>query len=227
MSLNIKEQIIAALGTREHNKKDLLTVINYLKLNIVDADINNTTVINKIKETLNNKNILIIDTETTGLSVNNDRIIQVAYQLCNESGQLLEESNFYIKPDYPYLPIHDNAEKIHHITRDYATQNGISFHEFANKIKYILEKTDIIVAHNYNYDHDMIKSELKRLNRDDIILELVNKKSFCTLKNNPPRAKLGVLYKKLFNKNLDAALQHDALYDVIACKHIYFKNCNL
>jgi len=198
MSIALRKQMIAALAPRNHDKKELLLVVNYLKLNIKDKDINKINVINKINETLSHKNILIINIKTTGFDTNNDRIVEFACQLCNEKGQLLEKYNFYITLVY-----------------------------FANLFLKILEKADIIVAHNYKYSYEFIKEELVRLNRNDIILELDNKQSFCTLKehnkdNIISNLKLDVVYKKIFNKDLDETLQH-----VIACKHIYFKNCNL
>ncbi len=67
---------------------------------------------------------LIYDTETTGLpknfsapvsdSENWPRLVQVAWQLHNDMGELIEVKNFIVRPDGFTIPY--NAEKIHGIS---------------------------------------------------------------------------------------------------------------
>ena len=80
---------------------------------------------------------LIFDTETTGLpkrwdapltdSDNWPRCIQIAWQLHDEMGNLVEHQDYLVKPegfDIPY-----DAERVHGISTDLAREEGISLEE--------------------------------------------------------------------------------------------------
>ena len=76
---------------------------------------------------------LIFDTETTGLpksysapltDFNNwPRMVQLAWQLHDQEGQLLDVKNFIVKPDGYTIPY--NAEKIHGISTKRAKDEGV------------------------------------------------------------------------------------------------------
>ena len=75
---------------------------------------------------------LIFDTETTGLPKNFSapisdtqnwpRCIQLAWQLHDSLGQLIETKNYIIRPDGFSIPY--NSEKIHGISTDRASKEG-------------------------------------------------------------------------------------------------------
>ena len=75
---------------------------------------------------------LIFDTETTGLpkdwnapftdSDNWPRLVQLAWQLHDESGKLIDNKNFIVKPEGYTIPY--NAEKIHGISTERAEEEG-------------------------------------------------------------------------------------------------------
>ena len=77
---------------------------------------------------------LIFDTETTGLprnynapisdSENWPRAVQIAWQLHDEKGALLEHKDFLIIPDGYTIPY--DAERIHGISTELATEQGVS-----------------------------------------------------------------------------------------------------
>jgi DNA polymerase-3 subunit alpha len=80
---------------------------------------------------------LIFDTETTGLpkswnapitdTDNWPRCIQIAWQLHDEMGAVVEHNNFLIKPDNFNIPY--DAERIHGISTELAAEQGISLNE--------------------------------------------------------------------------------------------------
>ena len=80
---------------------------------------------------------LIFDTETTGLprnynapisdSENWPRAVQIAWQLHDEKGALLEHKDFLIIPDGYTIPY--DAERIHGISTELATEQGVSIHK--------------------------------------------------------------------------------------------------
>ncbi len=88
---------------------------------------------------------LIFDTETTGLPKNWNapitdvdnwpRCVQIAWQLHDEMGELLEHHDFLIQPDGYNIPY--DAEQIHGISTQLAQEKGIElmkrlFEEYPN-----------------------------------------------------------------------------------------------
>ena len=114
---------------------------------------------------------LIFDTETTGLpkrynapvsdSDNWPRCIQIAWQLHDAMGNLIEHQDYLVKPDGFNIPF--DAEKIHGISTELATAEGISLEEVAEKFQEALSKTKFIVGQNVDFDVNIMGAEFFRL----------------------------------------------------------------
>ena len=114
---------------------------------------------------------LIFDTETTGLpkswnapitdTDNWPRCIQIAWQLHDELGNLIEHSDFLIQPDGFNIPY--DAERIHGISTDLAQEQGISLEESLHLFNEALGKTKFIVGQNLNFDLNIMGCEFHRL----------------------------------------------------------------
>ena len=86
---------------------------------------------------------LIFDTETTGLpkrwnapltdSDNWPRCIQIAWQLHDKNGVLLEHEDYLVQPEGFNIPY--DAEKIHGISTELAEKNGIPLTEVIKKFQ--------------------------------------------------------------------------------------------
>ena len=84
---------------------------------------------------------LIFDTETTGLPKNYNapltdfdnwpRCIQLAWQLHDEYGNLIEHDDYLIKPDGFDIPF--DSEQIHGISTELAEKNGTPILEVLEK----------------------------------------------------------------------------------------------
>lgn len=115
---------------------------------------------------------LIFDTETTGLpkswnapitdTDNWPRCIQIAWQLHDEMGNLLENHDFLIKPDGFNIPF--DAERIHGISTELAQEQGISLQEALTLFNEALQKTTFIVGQNVGFDINIMGCEFHRLN---------------------------------------------------------------
>ena len=98
----------------------------------------------------------IYDTETTGLpknfnaplsdSDNWPRMVQIAWQIHDAKGGLIEVKNFIVKPEGYTIPF--NAAKIHGISTERAEQEGVDLDFVLNEFKNALSKAKIIVGHN-------------------------------------------------------------------------------
>jgi DNA polymerase-3 subunit alpha len=114
---------------------------------------------------------LIFDTETTGLpkrfnapvsdSDNWPRCIQIAWQLHDEMGNLVEHQDYLIKPEGFNIPF--DAEKIHGISTELASQKGTSLEEVIEKFNTALSKTKFIVGQNLGFDVNIMGAEFYRL----------------------------------------------------------------
>jgi len=114
---------------------------------------------------------LIFDTETTGLpkrwnapvtdTDNWPRCIQIAWQLHDGMGNVIEHQDYLIQPDGFTIPF--DAEKIHGISTELAQQKGIPLAEVAEKFAEALSKTKFVVGQNVGFDLNIMGAEFHRL----------------------------------------------------------------
>ncbi|MDB0040177.1 PHP domain-containing protein, partial [Polaribacter sp.] len=123
---------------------------------------------------------LIFDTETTGLPkswnapiTNTDnwpRCVQIAWQLHDEMGNVIEHNDFLIKPAGYNIPY--DAERIHGISTELAEEQGISLAEGLDLFNEALEKTTFIVGQNLNFDLNIMGCEFHRLGVENKLTSL-------------------------------------------------------
>ncbi|MES2545517.1 MAG: DNA polymerase III subunit alpha [Bacteroidota bacterium] len=114
---------------------------------------------------------LIFDTETTGLpkrwdapitDTNNwPRCIQIAWQLHDEMGKLIEHQDYLVQPEGFNIPY--DAERIHGISTELAQAKGIPLSEVLEKFNIALSKTKFIVGQNLGFDVNIMGCEFHRL----------------------------------------------------------------
>ena len=117
---------------------------------------------------------LIFDTETTGLpkrwdapitdSDNWPRCIQIAWQLHDEMGNLIEHQDYLVQPDGFNIPY--DAERIHGISTELAQHDGIPLMEVLEKFNTALGKAKFIVGQNLGFDVNIMGAELHRMGVD-------------------------------------------------------------
>jgi DNA polymerase-3 subunit alpha len=123
---------------------------------------------------------LIFDTETTGLpkswnapitdTDNWPRCVQIAWQLHDKMGNLIEHSDFLIQPDGYNIPY--DAERIHGISTELAQEQGISLDKSLELFNEALSKTKFIVGQNLNFDLNIMGCEFHRLGVESILSSL-------------------------------------------------------
>ncbi|MDR6299429.1 DNA polymerase III subunit alpha [Mesonia maritima] len=183
---------------------------------------------------------LIFDTETTGLpkrwdapisdSENWPRAIQIAWQLHDEMGRLIEHEDFLIKPEGFNIPY--DAERIHGISTELAEQEGISLAEGLQRFKEALAKTKFIVGQNVGFDINIMGAEFYRESVENQLSELPVLDT-CTEKTAQlcqiPGGRGGKfklptlteLHEKLFNEPFAEA--HNATADVEATTRCFLE----
>ena len=170
------------------------------------------------------------DTETTGLPMartratpdNIDnfkhcRMLSLALVKYTSSGR---EVSSYHGIVYP-ADFEVKATEIHGITPEHAMAVGKPFRQIYDTFIETTRGIDILVAHNSQFDEDVLFSECYR---HGLSVEPFKRMRFvCTLDMTKTvflrNMKLGVLYKEVFNEELEGA--HDALNDSRACGRVY------
>ncbi len=114
---------------------------------------------------------LIFDTETTGLpkrwdapitdTANWPRCIQIAWQLHDDMGKLIEHQDYLVKPEGFNIPY--DAERIHGISTELAQAEGVSLAEVLDKFNVALGKAKFIVGQNLGFDVNIMGCEFHRL----------------------------------------------------------------
>ncbi len=123
---------------------------------------------------------LIFDTETTGLpkrwnapisDIDNwPRCVQIAWQLHDDMGNLLENDHFLIRPDGFNIPF--DSEQIHGISTALAEEQGIDIHEGLDRFLEVLNKTKFIVGQNVGFDVNIMGAEFYRYGIENNLTEL-------------------------------------------------------
>lgn len=113
---------------------------------------------------------LIFDTETTGLPKRWDapisdvdnwpRAVQIAWQLHDATGKLIEHQDYLIKPEGFNIPY--DAEKVHGISTELAKEEGITNSEVLHLFKEALSKATYVVGQNVSFDINIMGAELYR-----------------------------------------------------------------
>lgn len=183
---------------------------------------------------------LIFDTETTGLPKNWNaplddfdnwpRLIQLAWQIHDKLGNMVEAKNYLVKPDGFIIP--RGSEKVHGISTERANREGESLEFVLNEFVDALDKVESIVGHNIEFDNNIVGSELLRTDQSTDPLFNTNhvdtkilSTNYCALPGgkggNYKWPTLEELYKKLFNETFEAA--HNAMADVQATARCFLE----
>ena len=120
--------------------------------------------------------VLFVDVKTTGLHTGSDRIVSFAGILMTTAdlarGQLDGEYEHYIVN--PGRLCHPKAAAVHGYS-DWLLRHQQPFSEVIDNIVALIEKSDLVVAHNAKFDISFINAELEAASRPAI-----GKRTFCT-----------------------------------------------
>ncbi|MCF1191057.1 DNA polymerase III subunit alpha [Mangrovimonas sp. AS39] len=183
---------------------------------------------------------LIFDTETTGLprsfqapisdTDNWPRAIQIAWQLHDAMGNVIEHEDFLIQPEGFNIPY--DAEKVHGISTALAEEQGVPLTEVLHKFHAVLQKAKFVVGQNVEFDVKVMGCEFFREDFENQLQELPILDT-CTEKTaelcqipggRGGRFKLPTLtelHEFLFNEPFAEA--HNATADVEATTRCFFE----
>ncbi len=118
---------------------------------------------------------LVFDTETTGLpkrynapisdTDNWPRCVQIAWQLHDAMGNVLEHGDYLVQPDGFDIPY--DSERIHGISTQLAKEEGKPLSEVAELFMEVIGKAKFLVGQNLDFDLNIMGCEFYRLGIDN------------------------------------------------------------
>lgn len=179
---------------------------------------------------------LFFDTETTGIPREDftPEIVQIAAIVQDtETRRILHELSLIVTPT-GVIP--DEVANLHGITTEFAREVGISQADAHGMFVELIERSEMIVAHNITFDMEMLE-----INWHGAWIKATEREAFDTMRELTPIMKLPKTgenhfhdsqnpeykaprlqeaYEYFFGKRFDGA--HDAMVDVRACRDVYF-----
>ena len=201
--------------------------------------------------------ILFFDTETTGIRDWKNpkflpRVVQIGALLTDEEGKTISELNVLLYPE-GFDSVPEAAAAVHGFSFDMISKYGIGRELGLETFFELMDKADTIVAHNIEYDLDLLNIEIdyyREHGENQYVPEawaevLNSKQQFCTMLNSRDLMKLPLSEAQASffkDKGIDQQYKnprlqeahihfmgydfegaHDAMADVRACKDVYFK----
>lgn len=208
--------------------------------------------------------ILVFDVETTGLLPKQNKmrttpftelpyVIQLSFALYDiKQKRIISQYDSYIKND-PTIVIPEKIQELTGITPEICSNRGRPIIEVLYKFNRAYKECDVLVAHNMEFDLNMVQLEIRR-NYDSIIKimpaiittfskeyeERIGMVRFCTMKESVELCSIYVQpqdptkkpWKKwpslaqLYAKLFDGATVnglHNSMVDVLVCLQSYLK----
>ncbi|MGL4230352.1 MAG: 3'-5' exonuclease [Casimicrobium sp.] len=183
-------------------------------------------------------NVLIFDTETTGLPLWKEPsddpaqpyVVDIAADLCDDDGNLLESMDAIINNG---ITIPDDMAAIHGITTEIAERDGIAPDEAVNRFLEMVGKADLIVGHNVSFDIRMMRIMVAKVRGEKwdnplpIFCTMRKSTNLCKILTDSPRhpehwkwPKLTEAMKHFFDEDHTDA--HRARPDCDASRRVYF-----
>jgi DNA polymerase-3 subunit epsilon len=155
---------------------------------------------------------IILDIESTGLSVYRDRIVQISLMYIDTSMQ--KQKTILINPT---IPISEGAHRIHKIS-DSQVASKPTFDYYAKSIFDLINKCDVIITYNgTNFDLPILAFELLRCGYD--LPQKVHIDIYSQISELERSKRLSDVYLRYVGEKMEGA--HSADCDVIATWKIY------
>ena len=161
---------------------------------------------------------VILDTETTGLSADKDRIVEIA---CIELSNHIPTKNIFHTFINPETKVSADAFSVHGYSDEFLS-NKPKFKEIVkNFLDFIKDKK--LVIHNADFDLGFLNNELKRLNVKPILKsDVVDTLQIARSKFPGVGNSLDALCKR-YKINVEAREKHSALVDCHLLSKVYIE----
>ena len=162
-------------------------------------------------------NEIFLDTETTGLSVNDKhKIVEIA---CIETNDLLPTKKIFHKVINPQRDVPAEAFKVHGFSTEFL-KNKETFEKVADEFLEFIKNKKIII-HNASFDLGFLNYELRLIRKNEIKKEnIVDSLEVARNKFPGTSNSLDALCRR-FNIDLSRREKHNALLDCELLREVY------
>ena len=110
--------------------------------------------------------LICFDTETTGLDVQKEHIIQLSLvKIDTDTWQTIDQRDWYILPEGEFT-IPAEAEAVHHISKEFLLEHGVSLRSVYDDLIAFTNGCDFLSYNGNGYDAPILHYNLKRLGLD-------------------------------------------------------------
>ena len=199
------EAQLAYKGIKKANKDADFKVLYGCEMNMVAPLLN--IVYNPTDELLSEKEYVVFDLETTGLSTRYDYIIEFGAVLMYKGAEK-ERKDFFVKPP---VDLSTTTKNLTHITEE----NLVNAREFKDCLDELLPfiKDRVLVAHNASFDFGFLNAELERIGKPKLTNTVIDTLDLSRNLFKTRRAfRLGNICRA-YNVDYDEEVAHRADYD--------------
>lgn len=167
-----------------------------------------------------NKYLVAYDVETTGLSTQNDFIIQLScIKLEKDTLNEIDRRDWYVKPAHAYT-IDPKATEVHGLTKEFIEANGKTIKEIADDFLNFIENADFLTYNGNTFDIQFLYKDFNMFGYDLKLEERMFYDAYAMECKFKPRT-LSYIYHDYTGKILDGA--HNAIKDVEATVEVFKK----
>jgi len=161
---------------------------------------------------------IILDTETTGLSAEKDRVVEIA---CVELNNYIPTNNIFHTFINPEIKVSADAFRVHGYSDEFLSTKP-KFKDIAQDfINFIKDKK--LIIHNADFDLGFLNNEFKRLNLKPILKsEVIDTLQIARSKFPGTGNSLDALCKR-FKINIELREKHSALLDCQLLSKVYIE----
>ena len=173
--------------------------------------------------------LVCFDTETTGLDVQKEHIIQLSLvKFDTDTWQILGQRDWYLLPEGEFT-IAPEAEAVHHISKAYLMEHGVSLRSIYDELIAFVGDCDMLSYNGNGYDAPILHYNLKRLGLDfdfagrtwydALLLERIHTAGMIDEKGEKLHNNLTSAYTRYYGHPFEGA--HNSLDDVMATIEVF------
>ena len=161
---------------------------------------------------------IILDTETTGLSAEKDRIVEIA---CVELNNYIPTKNIFHTFINPEIKVSADAFRVHGYSDEFLSTKPKFKNIVQDFINFIKDKK--LIIHNADFDLGFLNNEFKRLNLKPILKsDIIDTLQIARSKFPGTGNSLDALCKR-FKINIESREKHSALLDCQLLSKVYIE----
>ena len=173
--------------------------------------------------------LVCFDTETTGLDVQKEHIIQLSLvKFDTETWSVLDQRDWYILPEGPFT-IPAEAEAVHHISKDFLLEHGVALRSIFDDFVAFTNGCDMLSYNGNGYDAPILHYNFERLGLkfdfndrtwyDALVLERLHTVGQVDENGEKLHNNLTAAYTRYYGHPFEGA--HNSLDDVMATIEVF------